>query len=69
MAIHPTANEQVLNTAIIVPLLQCYGLDGFQPGLLDVQDKLGQGILRNVREVEVMLAAVAKVETSSFSTI
>ena len=69
VAIYPTANEQGLNSAIIVPLLQCYGVDGFRPGILDTQNKLGQGILRNVREVEVMLAAVAKVETDSFSVI
>ena len=59
----------MLNAAIIVPLLQWCGVDGFRPGILDTQNKLGQGILRNVREVEVMLVAVAKVETDSFPVI
>ena len=69
MSIHPTVNEQVLNASIIVPLLLFYGIDRFRLRLLDIQNKLAQGILRNVREVEVMLAAVAKVETNSFSMI
>ena len=61
MTVRPSANEQMLNATILEPLLQWYGIDGFQQGVADVQDKVRQGMVRNVREVEVMLAAAAKV--------
>ena len=55
------ANASMLNSTIVEPLLQWYGIDGFREGVIDAQDKVGQGMLRNVREVEVALKVVAKV--------
>ena len=51
----------MLISTILEPLLQWYGIDRFRRGVIDAQDKIRQGILRNVREVEVTLKAVAKV--------
>ena len=61
MVVDLSAHEETLNTTIIEPLLQWYGIDGFREGLLETQNKLSQGLLRNVREVEVMLIQAAKV--------
>lgn len=62
MTVDLSAHEETLNATIIEPLLQWYGIDGFRQGLVETQNKLSQGLLRNVREVEVMLIQAAKVE-------
>ena len=51
----------MLISTIVEPLLQWYGVDGFRKGVIDARDKIRQGILRNVREVEVTLKVLAKV--------
>ena len=65
MVVDLSAHEEMLNTTIIEPLLQWYGIDGFRQGLMETQNKLSHGLLRNVREVEVMLIQAAKVWSES----
>ena len=57
----PQTNASMLISTILEPLLQWYGIDGFRKGVMDARDKIHQGILRNVREVEVTLKVVARV--------
>ena len=60
-AAYTSANEQMLTSAILEPVMQWYGIDQFQHEVTNTQNQISQGILRNIREVEVALTAAAKV--------
>lgn len=56
-----SAHVERVETLIVQPLLNWYGIGPFQPSLVYTLDMLYKGLLRNIHDVEIALTEGAKV--------